>query len=40
VATILGDPRYTGRQVWNGQRTDTELADPADRCQESKLIPG
>jgi len=23
-------PRYTGRQVWNRQRTDFDLADPAD----------
>jgi DNA invertase Pin-like site-specific DNA recombinase len=30
VATILSNPRYTGRQVWNRQRTDRELADPAD----------
>ena len=30
VATILANPRYTGRQVWNRQRTDLELADPAD----------
>ena len=30
VTTILGNPRYTGRQVWNRQRTDTELADPAN----------
>jgi hypothetical protein len=29
VATILSNPRYTGRQVWNRQRTDTEVADPA-----------
>ena len=29
VTTILENPRYTGRQVWNRQRTDTELADPA-----------
>ena len=28
--TILENPRYTGRQVWNQQRTDTELADPAN----------
>jgi len=28
VATILGNPRYTGRQVWNRQRTDSELAGP------------
>jgi site-specific DNA recombinase len=30
VTTILGNPRYTGRQVWNRQRTDKDLADPAD----------
>ena len=30
VAAILANPRYTGRQVWNRQRTDSELADPAN----------
>jgi site-specific DNA recombinase len=30
VASILANPRYTGRQVWNRQRTDLDLADPAD----------
>jgi site-specific DNA recombinase len=30
VTTILRNPRYTGRQVWNRQRTDTELADPGN----------
>jgi site-specific DNA recombinase len=30
VATVLSNPRYTGRQVWNRQRTDRDLADPAD----------
>jgi site-specific DNA recombinase len=30
VTSVLGNPRYTGRQVWNRQRTDAELADPAD----------
>jgi site-specific DNA recombinase len=30
VATILQNPRYTGRQVWNRQRTDKDLADPGD----------
>jgi len=25
-----GEPRYTGRQVWNRQRTDFDLADPAN----------
>ena len=31
VAAILANPRYTGRQVWNRQRTDADLADPAER---------
>ncbi len=30
VISILANPRYTGHQVWNRQRTDTDLADPAD----------
>jgi site-specific DNA recombinase len=30
VASILSNPRYTGRQVWNRQRTDVQLADPDD----------
>jgi site-specific DNA recombinase len=30
VTTILGNPRYTGDQVLNRQRTDKDLADPAD----------
>jgi site-specific DNA recombinase len=30
VNTILGNPRYTGRQVWNRQRTDKDLADPGN----------
>jgi hypothetical protein len=30
VASILSNPRYTGRQVWNRQRTDLDLADPGD----------
>jgi len=30
VAAILGNPRYTGRQVWNRQRTDRDLVDPAN----------
>jgi DNA invertase Pin-like site-specific DNA recombinase len=28
VAAILANPRYTGRQVWNRQRTDRDPADP------------
>jgi site-specific DNA recombinase len=30
VTTILSNPRYTGHQMWNRQRTDKDLADPAD----------
>ena len=30
VASILSNPRYTGRQVWNRQPTDLQLADPSD----------
>jgi len=30
VAAILANPRYTGRQVWNRQRTDLDLVDPAN----------
>jgi site-specific DNA recombinase len=26
----LSNPRHTGRQVWSRQRTDRDLADPAD----------
>lgn len=25
IAAILANPRYTGRQVWNRQRTDFDL---------------
>ena len=30
VAAILAKPRYTGRQVWNLQRTDFDLVDPTN----------
>ena len=30
MAAILGNPRYTGRQVWNRQRTDLDLVDPGN----------
>jgi site-specific DNA recombinase len=30
VAAILANPRYTGRQVWNRQRTDNDLIDPTN----------
>ena len=39
VTTILSNPRYTGRQVWNRQRTDTELADPANVTLGHKSVP-
>jgi site-specific DNA recombinase len=38
VTTILRNPRYTGRQVWNRQRTDRDLADPADACLGHKSV--
>jgi len=38
IATILSNPRYTGRQVWNRQRTDRDLADPADACLGHKSV--
>jgi site-specific DNA recombinase len=38
VATILSNPRYAGRQVWNRQRTDTELADPANTSLGHKTV--
>jgi site-specific DNA recombinase len=38
VATILGNPRYTGHQVWNRQRTDCELADPANTSLGHKTV--
>ena len=38
VTTILSSPRYTGRQVWNRQRTDTELADPANTSLGHKTV--
>jgi hypothetical protein len=30
VASILGNPRYTGWQVWNRQHTDHDSLDQAD----------
>jgi site-specific DNA recombinase len=38
VATILANPRYTGRQVWNRQRTDRELANPANTSLGHKMV--
>jgi hypothetical protein len=38
VTTILSNPCYTGRHVWNRQRTDTQLADPADVSLGHKAV--
>jgi site-specific DNA recombinase len=40
VTTILSNPRYTGRQVWNRQRTDEALADPADVSLGHRMCSG
>jgi site-specific DNA recombinase len=39
VASILSNPRYTGRQVWNRQPTDLQLADPADISLGHRQVP-
>ena len=39
VTTILENPRYTGWQVWNRQRTDSELVDPANVTLGHKSVP-
>lgn len=36
VATILANPRYTGRQVWNRQRSDRDSAQSATGSQGSR----
>ena len=38
VAAILANPRYTGRQVWNRQRTDFDLLDPANTSLGHKQV--
>ena len=38
VAAILANPRHTGRQVWNRQRTDFDLADPANTALGHKQV--
>ena len=38
VTSILGNPRYTGRQVRNRQRTGSELADPANTSLGHKTV--
>lgn len=39
VTSVLASPRYTGRHVWNRQRTDTELVDPADVALGQYALP-
>jgi hypothetical protein len=38
VAAILANPRYTGRQVWNRQRTDFDLVDPVNTALGHKQV--
>jgi hypothetical protein len=44
IAVILANPRYTGRQVWNRQRTEhsgcevARRANPADEWAISKAV--
>jgi site-specific DNA recombinase len=38
VRSILANPRYTGRQVWNRQRTHKDLVDPADIALVHKAV--
>jgi hypothetical protein len=38
VRSILANPRYTGRQVWNRLRTDRELADPGNTSLGHKSV--
>jgi len=38
VAAILANPRYTGRQVWNRQRTDFDLVDPGNTALGHKQV--
>jgi hypothetical protein len=40
VAAILANPRYTGMQLWNRQRTDFDLADPANTGLGHKQCSG
>jgi Recombinase len=40
VTTILQNPRYTGHQVWNRQRTDKDLANPADVSLGTRTCSG
>lgn len=35
VQGVLSNPRYTGRQVWNRQRTDHDLIDPDNTTSDT-----
>jgi site-specific DNA recombinase len=39
LAAILANPRYTGRQVWNRQRTDHDRTSTGDRIQAQRWNP-
>ncbi|GGZ04463.1 recombinase family protein [Streptomyces poonensis] len=47
VRAILANPRYTGHQIWNRQRTDHDLLDPVNtslghndiRCWKLREVP-
>jgi len=38
VAAILANPRYTGRQVWNRQRTDRDRIDAAGEMLREREV--
>jgi DNA invertase Pin-like site-specific DNA recombinase len=38
VAAILANPRYTGRQVWNRQRTDREPVDASSGGRDDREV--
>jgi site-specific DNA recombinase len=38
VASILANPRYTGHEVWNRQRTDRDPIDPADPSRGHRKV--
>lgn len=39
VASIPSNPRYTGHEVWNRQRTDRDPIDPADPGRGYREVP-
>jgi len=39
LRSVLANPRFTGRQVWNRQRTDHDLIDPANTGLGHRQVP-